>query len=185
MALSETILARRRTAKDPTSESPAVRGLLIALAAVFLAAFLFLPLVVVFVEGLRQVGGVPTWVVHGDQLNRRDRAYLAWRALSRSPPLRRLLDLLPSALVVRADTFTRVGPFDPTYEVGGDSDWLFRAKDAGVPMAMLPETLLIQRIHAHNQSHATARLRADLLRAARDSIARQRESNTTPEGSSE
>lgn len=55
----------------------------------------------VFVEGLRQVGGVPTWVVHGDQLNRRDRAYLAWRALSRSPPLRRLLDLLPSALVVR------------------------------------------------------------------------------------
>jgi len=92
---------------------------------------------------------------------------------------------VPSALVVRADTFTRVGPFDPTYEVGGDSDWLFRAKDAGVPMAMLPETLLIQRIHAHNQSHATARLRADLLRAARDSIARQRESNTTPEGSSE
>jgi len=53
----ETVFAHRRPAHHPTSESPAVRGLLIALAAVFLAAFLFLPLVVVFVEGLRKGPG--------------------------------------------------------------------------------------------------------------------------------
>jgi UDP-2,3-diacylglucosamine pyrophosphatase LpxH len=62
----------------------------------------------VFVEGLREVGGVPTWVVHGDQLNRHDRAYLAWRALSRSPPLRRMLDWLPEQVVVgRAEALER------------------------------------------------------------------------------
>jgi glycosyltransferase involved in cell wall biosynthesis len=93
---------------------------------------------------------------------------------------------VPSALVVRAATFAEVGPFDPSYAVGGDGDWLFRAKDAGVRLAVLPDTLLIQRIHARNQSHVTALLRADLLRAARDSIARQREdrapTGTTPAG---
>jgi sulfate transport system permease protein len=53
--MSEAILARRRAPAfaRPTTEGRAVRGVLIAIAIVFLAIFLLLPLVTVFVEALR------------------------------------------------------------------------------------------------------------------------------------
>jgi glycosyltransferase involved in cell wall biosynthesis len=54
---------------------------------------------------------------------------------------------LPSALVVRREIFDRVGGFDPRYRVGEDIDWFFRAKDTGIPFAILPEVLLHRRVH--------------------------------------
>jgi sulfate transport system permease protein len=53
--MSEAILAPRRAPAfaRPTTEGRAVRGVLIAIAIVFLAIFLLLPLVTVFVEALR------------------------------------------------------------------------------------------------------------------------------------
>jgi sulfate transport system permease protein len=47
-------LARPRNASPATTERPAVRALLIALALAFLALFLILPVVVVFAEALRK-----------------------------------------------------------------------------------------------------------------------------------
>ncbi|MFO0724910.1 MAG: hypothetical protein U1E65_14110 [Myxococcota bacterium] len=50
----------------------------------------------VFEEAVRPIGGVPTLVVHGDQLNPADHGYRAWHAISRSQPVSRLLSHIPS-----------------------------------------------------------------------------------------
>jgi glycosyltransferase involved in cell wall biosynthesis len=57
---------------------------------------------------------------------------------------------LPSTLIVRREIFDRIGGFDPRYPVGEDIDWFFRAKDSGIPFAILPEVLLRRRLHDSN-----------------------------------
>ena len=55
-------------------------------------------------------------------------------------------------LVVRRTAFEKVGDFATSYVAASDSDWFFRAKAAGIPMAVVPELLLRKRIHASNES---------------------------------
>ena len=92
---------------------------------------------------------------------------------------RELLDepqpgMLMETLVARRRVFDLVGGFDPHYAVSEDTDWFARARDAGIPMAILPQVLLKKRVHGRNatlESNATNKF---LLRAMRGSIARKR-----------
>ncbi len=77
-------------------------------------------------------------------------------------------------LVARRAAFDRVGLLDPTFVVSEDVDWFARAKDAEVSMALLPETLVIKRVHDTNTSLVNPEINATLLRALRGSIARKR-----------
>jgi glycosyltransferase involved in cell wall biosynthesis len=77
-------------------------------------------------------------------------------------------------LVARRDVFDRVGLFDPAFAVSEDIDWFARAKDAGVPMAVLPETLVIKRVHDTNASLSNPQINSLLLRALRRSVERKR-----------
>lgn len=80
---------------------------------------------------------------------------------------------LPSALVVRRAIFQQVGAFDQRYRYSDDADWLLRAKDANIPLAVVPEPLVYKRIHHANLSHAPAMTR-ETLRAFHASAQRQR-----------
>jgi GT2 family glycosyltransferase len=84
---------------------------------------------------------------------------------------------LPSALLVRRDIFAQVGSFDERYRYSDDTDWFLRAKDAGIPMAMVPEALVYKRIHCTNLSHTPA-MTQETLRAFRSSVQRQRQRTT-------
>ena len=80
----------------------------------------------------------------------------------------------PSALVARRSAFERVGPFDSALTIGCDADWFTRARDLGVPSAVIPEVLLRKRIHPDNLSIDYRRNRREMFEVARRSIARQR-----------
>jgi glycosyltransferase involved in cell wall biosynthesis len=84
---------------------------------------------------------------------------------------------IPSTWLVRRDTFERIGPFDTTYEIACDSDWLARFKDAGLApaTAMLPDALVTWRIHGANGSHDQQTMHREMLRMMRGSATRQRE----------
>ncbi|HEY8600249.1 MAG TPA: glycosyltransferase [Thermomicrobiales bacterium] len=82
---------------------------------------------------------------------------------------------IPSSWMVRASLFTRIGGFDSRYVTASDGDWLFRAKDAGIPAAILPETFVLWRIHRDNQSWAINMLQREFLSAVHGSIRRQRQ----------
>lgn len=84
------------------------------------------------------------------------------------------IGFLPGTLVVRKSVFEQVGNFDTTYRIGSDGDWFVRAKDAGIPMAILPEILLHRRIHSHNLSSQVQLIHSELLEMLKTSIDRQR-----------
>ena len=76
-------------------------------------------------------------------------------------------------LVARKTVFEQAGGFDSSYRVGSDFEWFVRAKDAGIPMASLPEILLHRRIHDSNLSSDTPAVRSGFLRMFKSSIDRQ------------
>jgi hypothetical protein len=84
--------------------------------------------------------------------------------------------------MVRAATFAQIGGFDQQYVTASDSDWLFRAKDANIPYAVLPEAFVRWRIHQRNQSWAIATIQKELLSTVRHSIVRQRQQRADGNG---
>lgn len=83
-------------------------------------------------------------------------------------------------MMARREVFARVGPFDPSFAIGEDTDWFARARDARVPMAVLPETLVIKRVHDTNASLSHPQTSALLLRAMRRSVERKRVAASDP-----
>ena len=77
-------------------------------------------------------------------------------------------------LVVRRSTFEQVGNFATGYSAANDSDWFFRAKAAEIPMAVVPELLLLKRIHEANDSARAKEILSELLRVVKTSLDRQR-----------
>lgn len=87
-------------------------------------------------------------------------------------------------LMVRRDVFDRVGVFDPKFRVAEDTDWLCRAKDAGVPMAIIPEALLTRLVHQQNLSGLEAHNPEVWLRIMKASFDRKRAARAAAVGAS-
>jgi len=81
-------------------------------------------------------------------------------------------------LVVRRAVFETVGSFATGYSAANDSDWFFRAKAAGIPMAVVPELLLLKRIHGANDSGRSKEILSELLKVVKTSLDRQRSQST-------
>jgi glycosyltransferase involved in cell wall biosynthesis len=81
---------------------------------------------------------------------------------------------LPSTLLSRRAVFEAVGPFDSSYTVGSDSDWLLRVKDAGFGHRMLPDVLVRYRIHGANNIYQQPLVLREIARMFHESAVRQR-----------
>lgn len=57
---------------------------------------------------------------------------------------------LPGGLTARRSVFGRVGPFNVEYSISEFLDWLMRARELRIREALLPEVLLLRRIHDSN-----------------------------------
>ena len=77
--------------------------------------------------------------------------------------------------MLRREVFDRIGPLDTSYLIASDSDWLTRAKDAGVMSAMLRDVLVRWRVHGANGSYDQDTMRRELVRMLRGTARRQRE----------
>ena len=77
-------------------------------------------------------------------------------------------------LLVRREAFDRIGMFDPAFAVAEDTDWFARARDAGLPTVVLPQTLVRKRVHDTNASISDRGINDLLLKALRQSIDRKR-----------
>jgi glycosyltransferase involved in cell wall biosynthesis len=80
-----------------------------------------------------------------------------------------------SATVVRRAAFERIGVFDTAYGHAKDVDWFVRAREAGVEMAIVPDTLLLRRLHADNRSYRTGARTSEFLRVVKAAIDRRRD----------
>jgi glycosyltransferase involved in cell wall biosynthesis len=80
-----------------------------------------------------------------------------------------------ASLVAHKAVFDQIGGFNPHYHVSEDFDWITRAKDAGIPMVILPEVLLQRRIHNFNISFTQLQACiANRFHILKESIDRQR-----------
>ena len=77
-------------------------------------------------------------------------------------------------LMARRSAFEQVGMFDPAFTTGEDVDWFARAKDRNTGIGIVPEVLLIKRIHGSNSSLTNLGNNQALLLALRRSILRKR-----------
>jgi glycosyltransferase involved in cell wall biosynthesis len=81
---------------------------------------------------------------------------------------------VPGSLMVRREVFDKIGKFETGYSHASDSDWLFRARKAELPMAVIPEMLLHRRIHAANESSKVKIALGELRRVVKNSIDAER-----------
>jgi len=71
--------------------------------------------------------------------------------------------LLQGSMLIRRETFNRVGPFPEDRKMGDFLDWYGRASLANLRMHMLPEVLVRRRIHLHNFQRTHKHLRRENL----------------------
>jgi glycosyltransferase involved in cell wall biosynthesis len=82
---------------------------------------------------------------------------------------------VPSTLMARRSVFEKIGKFETRYSHASDSDWFFRASQAELPMAVIPEVLLQRRIHRENESSKAKIALGELRRVVKRSIDLERE----------
>jgi glycosyltransferase involved in cell wall biosynthesis len=94
----------------------------------------------------------------------------AWLGLRR-PPRPRYYQM---SMMARRVAFERVGPFDESFRMGSDHEWMCRAAAAGIRTALVDRVLLVRRLHGGNLTYRTDEMRRAmervLLKAARDRI---------------
>jgi len=80
----------------------------------------------------------------------------------------------PNLMLVRRESFLRVGPFSTALRVGVGVDWYARAVEAPLKMSMLPAVVLERRLHAENNGLREKDSRAQYLHVLKASLDRRR-----------
>jgi glycosyltransferase involved in cell wall biosynthesis len=83
---------------------------------------------------------------------------------------------LAGSMLLARRTFLRVGPFNPTWEVGEMLDWYLRATELGLTEVVVPEALLLRRLHRENLGVRSRDARPDYARILKASLDRRRAS---------
>jgi glycosyltransferase involved in cell wall biosynthesis len=91
----------------------------------------------------------------------------------RCPP-QPMAGYVPGAMLIRRESFDRVGSFETGTKVGEFLDWCLRAVESGLRMKMLPELVLWRRLHESNQGIRERGALTDYLSILKASIDRRR-----------
>lgn len=98
----------------------------------------------------------------------------AERASVRPPAAEALPWTAPNLMLIRRESFARVGPFSEDVKVGVTVDWYARAMEAGLRSAMLPEVVLERRLHLTNNGLRERDSRQQYLHVLKASLDRRR-----------
>jgi len=82
---------------------------------------------------------------------------------------------LPGSMLIKSVAFFQVGEFDTQWIVGEFIDWYLRAKDLGLNCKMLPDIVLLRRIHDSNSGIRNRDHYTDYARIIRAALKRRKE----------
>jgi glycosyltransferase involved in cell wall biosynthesis len=85
-----------------------------------------------------------------------------------------LAGYVPGAMLIRRAAWHRVGPFTTAARVGEFLDWYARAQDAGLRDVLLPEVLLLRRLHGDNLGRRERAAALDYAKVLKASLDRRR-----------
>ena len=80
----------------------------------------------------------------------------------------------PNLMLIRRESFLRVGPFSTALRVGVTVDWYARALEAELRTHVLPEVVLERRLHAQNNGLRERESRGQYLYVLKASLDRRR-----------
>ncbi|HJQ48942.1 MAG TPA: glycosyltransferase family A protein [Gaiellaceae bacterium] len=80
----------------------------------------------------------------------------------------------PNLMLIRRDSFHRVGPFTTEVRVGVTVDWFARASEAGLRYLVLPDVVLERRLHTQNNGLRERASRSQYLEVIRKAMERRR-----------
>ena len=103
----------------------------------------------------------------------------ATRQILRPPAPEPMPWTAPNLMLIRRDSFHRVGPFATDVRVGVTVDWFARAAEAGLRHLILPEVVLERRLHTQNNGLRERDSRTQYLEVIRRAMERRRA--VTPE----
>ncbi len=84
---------------------------------------------------------------------------------------------VPGTLLIRKETFLRVGFFNEKLELGEFIDWFSRAKDMGIKYAVMDDIVLQRRIHTTNTGIIKKQHLKDYTTLLRAALERKRAQN--------
>jgi len=90
-------------------------------------------------------------------------------------PIERRSTRMMITILLRTDSFRRVGPFGNDYGRGLELDWLARADDAGIRIEACDGIVTYRRLHDASTGFRQRGEENDYVRAARSAIARRRQ----------
>jgi glycosyltransferase involved in cell wall biosynthesis len=96
------------------------------------------------------------------------------RASLRPPAAEPMPWTAPNLMLVRRESFQRVGPFTTEVRVGVTVDWFARAAEAGLRYVILPEVVLERRLHTQNNGLRESASRSQYLQVIRQAMERRR-----------
>ncbi len=77
-------------------------------------------------------------------------------------------------MLIKRDSFLRVGLFDTQWRVGDFIDWYSKAMEQGLKSLMMPDVLMKRRIHINNMGIREHKHQTDYLRILKTSLDRRR-----------
>ena len=89
---------------------------------------------------------------------------------------------IPSTVLIRRESFSRVGFFGDTWQIGEFIDWYLRAREQGLKSVMLNEIVSKRRIHDDNIGIRRHAERTDYVRILKSSLDRQRQKQQKKQG---
>jgi glycosyltransferase involved in cell wall biosynthesis len=98
----------------------------------------------------------------------------ATRAMLRPPAPEPMPWTAPNLMLIRRESFDRVGLFTTSVRVGVTVDWFARAAEAGLRYAVLPEVVLERRLHTQNNGLRERASRSQYLEVIRQAMERRR-----------
>lgn len=81
----------------------------------------------------------------------------------------------PGAMLLKKETFLRVGGFDATLKMGEFIEWRARAQGMGCSARVLPDLVMLRRIHPQNYGITNRAHRKDYLSIVRALMEKKRE----------
>jgi len=101
------------------------------------------------------------------------------------PPVTNAPWRMTNLMLVKRESFARVGPFSTTLRVGVGVDWYARAVDAGLHEEIVPAVVLERRLHATNNGIRERESRPQYLRVLKEHMDRRRLERADREAGSE
>jgi len=87
---------------------------------------------------------------------------------------------LPSVMLIKRDSFFRVGMFETKWQIGEWTNWYVRASEVGLKTEVLPDVLVRRRIHSGNKGILQRTMRTEYAQILKASLDRRRSDGKFP-----